>query len=398
VNVRNFYMKSFGMAPSMSQSKTIITFRTALICVFAAILGSGCALVPGTYLGVSAPVNETDKEYEYDTPSTQDVSERADIFSITPAVIAKQNESRARVELKMREQREKSVGEGTGYEYIIGAQDVLNVTVWNHPEINNPAGTMNATLAGRTVNQDGTFFFPYAGKVAAAGRTVQQVRDELAIKLARVLVEPQVDVSVLHYRSKRAFVVGMVEKPGVVPLTDVPLTITDLVAEAGGVKPEADLRSASLMSKGKSRGIDLYALYYQGDVSQNVWLQPGDILTIPENRYNKIFVLGEVTKPQSLIMPRGRISLAEALSDAGGFNPLTSNAGQMYVIRNGENNRPQIWHLDAASPDALVLADRFDLEPRDIVYVDPAGVARFGRVINNIIPTASVLRATAQNW
>jgi polysaccharide export outer membrane protein len=151
------------------------------------------------------------------------------------------------------------------------------------------------------------------------------------------------------------------------------------------------------MRKGKSSSLDLYALYYQGDVTQNVRLESGDILTIPENRYNKIFVLGEVGKPQSVVMPRGRISLAEAISDVGGFNPLTSNAGQLYVIRAGANNRPQIWHLNASSPDALVLADRFDLEARDIVYVDPATVARFGRVINNILPTATVIRQSVQN-
>ena len=91
-------------------------------------------------------------------------------------------------------------------------------------------------------------------------------------------------------------------------------------------------------------------------------------------------------------MPRGRMSLAEAISDAGGFNPLSANTGQLYVIRNGANNRPQIWHLNAASPDALVLADRFDLQPRDIVYVDPTGVTRFGRVLSNILPTATAVR------
>ncbi len=372
------------------------TWRTFLVGSFLASL-AGCSLVPGTYLGWTPEVNETDRAYEYDIADAQDVRERADIFSITPAVIARQNEERAAREREMRLKRSEQISANDEYQYIIGPQDVLNITVWNHPEINNPAGTMNATLAGRTVNQDGTFFFPYAGKVRAAGRTVQEVRDELASRLSKVLVDPQVDVSVLHYRSKRVFVVGMVEKPGAIPLTDVPLTVTDLIAEAGGVKPEADLRNAVLMSGKESRPIDLYALYYQGDVSQNVRVGPRDILMVPENRYNKVFVLGEVIKPQSIVMPWGRMSLAEAISDAGGFNPLTANAGQMYVIRSGENNRPQIWHLDAASPDALVLADRFDLQPRDIVYVDPAGVARFGRVVNNIIPTANVLRATAQN-
>jgi len=369
------------------------------------ILGSlassmvACSLVPGTYLGVAPDVSETEEAYVYDTSGAEDVKDRADIYAITPRTISELSERRRHAEATLERARMDASlrANNDGYQYRVGAQDVLNITVWNHPEINNPAGVMNVALSGRVVNSDGTFFFPYAGKVVAAGKTVQQIREDLTAKLSKVLVEPQVDVAVLTYRSKRAFVVGQVERPGMVPITDVPLTVTDIITQSGGLKPEADLRAATLMRDGKSIPINLYSLYYEGEVQQNLRLESGDILTIPENRYNKIFVLGEVTKPQSVLMPRGRISLAEALSDAGGFNPLTANAGQMYVIRSGKNGKPEIWHLNAASPDALVLADRFDLEPRDIVYVDPAGVARFSRVINNIIPTATVIRATVQN-
>lgn len=357
----------------------------------------GCSLVPGQYLGVTAKINETDRAYVYDATGTESVEERADIFSINPDVIARQAHEKEIAAEKINKIRaEVSSHQKGSYVYTVAPQDVLRITVWNHPELNNPSGVLN-DLQGRIVNNDGNFFYPYAGQVKAAGRTVQEIRQDLTKKLSAVLVEPQVDVSVLNYRGKRAFVMGQVGKPGVVPITDVPLTITDLITQAEGLKPEADLKSAVLMRKGEKVPIDLYALYYEGDISQNKQLEPGDILTISENRYNKIFVLGEVGKPQSLVMPRGRLSLAEAVSDAGGFNPLSANAGQLYVIRWGENGRPQIWHLDAAAPDALVLADRFDLQSRDIVYVDPAGVARFGRVVNNIIPTATVIRASVQN-
>jgi len=369
--------------------------------VLVALMLSGCSLVPGTYLGVEPRASETGEAYKYDISGTEDISERAEIYAITPNALAKQRDEEISAKERDASNREKlrsidAVG-ASSYKYIIGAQDVLNVTVWNHPEINNPSGVMNAQLAGRTVNADGTFFFPYAGKVRAAGRTVQEVREDLATRLSRVLVEPQVDVSVLSYRSQRTFILGQVEKPGIVPITDVPLTITDLITQAGGLTPEADLTAATLMRQGRALPIDLYALYYEGDIRQNVSLVAGDILTIPENRFKKVFVLGEVSKPQSMVMPRGRMTLAEAISDSGGFNPLTSNAGQLYVIRDGSNGKAQIWHLDAASPDALILADRFTLRPRDVVYVDPAGVARFSRIINNILPTATVLRATVQN-
>nr|MBF0684846.1 polysaccharide biosynthesis/export family protein [Pseudomonas sp.] len=306
-------------------------------------------------------------------------------------MITERNASKAaELDLKTPRKPTSPTSPNVGYQYLVGHQDILQITVWNHPELTNPSATANE-LSGRTVNPDGYIFFPYAGRIRAAGRTVAEIRNELTRKLSAYLVEPQVDVSVSNYRSKRVFVVGQVATPGPVSLTDIPLTITDLVAQSGGFTPEADLRNAALNRDGKQRPLDLYALYYQGDMRENLPLKPNDILTIPENRYNKVFVLGEVITPQSIVMPRGRMSLAEAISDAGGFNPLTANAGQVYVIRKGPSSRPQIWHLNSKSPDALILADSFDLQPRDIVYVDPAAIARWNRVISNLLPSASLV-------
>jgi polysaccharide export outer membrane protein len=367
-----------------------------LLCIPAVVVLASCA-VPGPYLGVTADAPRLEEgETDFNSES---VRERADIYSISPQTIAQQIQDRQRIateRVAAREaaSREAAAGQakGTpGYRYTVGRYDVLLITVWNHPELNNPSGTLNE-LSGRVVSEAGTFFYPYAGKVQAAGRTTDDIRDELAKKLSTYLVEPQVDVSVLTYRSQRAFALGQLTRPGIVPINDVPMTVSDMISQTGGFTADADLSNATLLSRGQSRPINLYALYYEGDTTQDVRVGPGDILTIPENRYNKIFVLGEVTTPQSRVMPRGRMSLAEALSDAGGFNPLSANAGQLYVIRNGPTNRPQIWHLNAASPDALVLADRFDLQPRDIVYVDPTGVTRFGRVLSNILPTAQAVR------
>jgi polysaccharide export outer membrane protein len=364
-----------------------------LLCAPALVVLASCT-IPGPYLGV---VPDVPREEGSDTDFSSDsVKERADIYSISPQSIAqliqdKQRSEAARLEARTQASAELKANGPPGYRYIVGRYDILLITVWNHPELNNPSGTLNE-LSGRVVSEAGTFFYPYAGKVQAAGRTVDDIRDELAKKLATYLVQPQVDVSVLTYRSQKVFALGQVTRPGIAPITDVPMTVTDLISQTGGLTPDADLSAATLLSRGQSRPINLYALYYEGDTSQDVRLSPGDILTVPENRYNKVFVLGEVTTPQSRVMPRGRMSLAEALSDAGGFNPLSANTGQMYVIRNGPNNRPQIWHLNAASPDALVLADRFDLQPRDIVYVDPTGVTRFGRVLSNILPTAQAVR------
>lgn len=404
--------------PPMSSSRAAL--RLALVSSLAAIL-AGCALSPGQYLGV-VPTGQSDAEWgrlrpnqslTSDTaPYSADVASRADIYAINPTTLAQLAQRRAAAQAAeaalpagvsapqstaganfgpgAKPAAVTPAGDAAPYEYRVAPQDVLQITVWNHPELSNPTATANE-LSGRVVNADGSFFYPYVGRIKAEGRTVIAIRDELARRLAAYLVEPQVDVSVLSYRSQRVHVMGEVGQPGNFAITDVPPTVTDFIAQAGGLKETADLRAATLIRGQREIPLDLYALYYQGDMRQNLRLHTGDVINIPENRYNKVFVLGEVSQPQSMIMPRGRYSLAEAVTDAKGFNPLSSNAGNLYVIRAGENDRPQIWHLNASSPDAMILADAFSLQPRDVVYVDPAAVTRWSRVINSILPSATFL-------
>ena len=216
--------------------------------------------------------------------------------------------------------------------------------------------------------------------------------------LAGTLRSPQVDVSVLTYRSQRVFVEGEVRNPQAVPITDVPVNITDAIAAAGGLGPEADLTNVTVTRGDRTFVVDLYGLYYDGEVGRNARLQNGDILHIPERRYNKIFVLGEMLKTGSLQMPRGRISLAEAISDSGGVNPLSANSGQIYVIRLGADKRIQVFHLNAEQADAMILADGFDLRARDVVFVDAAKVVRFARIINNIIPSLEFMRESLDDF
>lgn len=355
-------------------------WRLALLMPMLLMLGA-CT---GMYMGVQGERPTSSGALD------ESVTARVDIHTITPEAVHRlraERDAARELQIARRDARLAQAAEPAHYQYLVAPQDVLNITVWNHPELNNPAGQLSSDLAGRTVNDDGYFFYPYAGRVRAAGRSVDAIRRELASRLAQYLTEPQVDVSVLQYRGRKAFAVGEFEKPGPQPISDVPLRVTDLVTKSGGLTEKADQREAILTRDGVARRIDLYALYHEGDLSQNLLLREGDILNVPEQRYNKVFVLGEVAKPQSLLLPYGQYTLSEALSDAGGLNPVTANGGQVYVMRAADSGRPQVWHLNANAPDALVLADRFDLQARDVVFVDAASVTRWSRVINQLLPT-----------
>ena len=88
-----------------------------------------------------------------------------------------------------------------------------------------------------------------------------------------------------------------------------------------------------------------------------------------------------------------RTTLAEALADAGFVNQVTSDPAWVYVMRS-DNGTSELFHLNARTPDALLLAESFPLLPRDVVYVDVAAVARWNRVVSNILPTSQMLNFT----
>jgi polysaccharide export outer membrane protein len=283
-------------------------------------------------------------------------------------------------------------------EYRLGPGDIISIIVWDHPELTIPAGSFRtAEQAGTVVAEDGTIFYPYVGVIKAQGKTTRELRAILSDKLAKYIEKVQLDVRMVAFRSQQVYVVGEVVKPGIQQVTDIPMTVLDAVNRAGGFTPEADFSRVLLTRRGTTYLVDIQAMYDYGASEQNALLEQGDIVNVADRSYNKVFVLGEIAKPGSLVMNRKRSTLAEALSDAGYINQSTADPRWIYVMR-GNADTPELFHLDSRLPDALLLADRFPLRPRDIIYVDTAPVVRWQRVIANILPTASMLNVTSQTY
>lgn len=291
-----------------------------------------------------------------------------------------------------------------GYgQYRVGPRDILNITVWEHPELTIPAGQFrSAESAGNVVGEDGNFFYPYVGVVKAAGKTVEEIRSILTRRLSKYIERVQLDVRVASYRSQRVYIVGEVNQPGIQLVKDIPLTVLEAINSAGGVTTEADQRSITLTRNDKVYNVNLLALYEGGDISQNVTLKHGDVLNIPDRQFNKVFILGDTnsvagsgsTRTRSVFMNKGRMTLNEALSEGGSSNQDTSDPARIFVFRSGLE-KPEIFHLDAKSPDALLLAERFPLQPRDIVYVDRAEGIRWNQIIGQIQPTMTLITSIA---
>jgi len=345
-----------------------------------AIAGAGCAsLAPGVHVS------------EDEITSRGTAAAPIQIVDISPALLVAQAEERSRAAASRT--RDPLAEEAQHWQYRISPFDVLSVIVWDHPELTIPAGEFRAAEAvGNAVQADGTMFYPHVGVVQVAGKTLPEVRALITERLRKYVENPQLDVRIAAFRGKRVQVTGEVVQPSTQPITDVPLRVQDAIAAAKGLTPNAWTRGVTLTRGGKAQRLDLQALYDEGDLSQNWLLQDGDVLHVPSREENKVFVLGEVRQPASRVMPKGRISLAEAIGDSAGFDPLSSN-GEVWVFR-GRYETPRVFRLNASNAAAMLLAVQFQLEPHDVVYVSTYALTSWNRVVLQLLPTVQGLWQT----
>jgi len=364
---------------------------------------SGCSVLPGMYAsyGKLPEVRQSEEE-----PATVDYS----LLQVTPLLVRQLNEQHDALQVPVKGHLPSP--KVPSYPYRLGPQDTLRIFVWGHPDLtpvtsNVTTGGVASTPAGRTIDANGNLFFPMVGQIRAAGLTVTELRQRLSKALSAYITDPQLEVDVAAFRSQRIFVAGSVKTPGAIPVTDQPLRVTDAIANAGGALESADLYDVVLTRGDRSVRLDLDSLYYNGRLEGNVLLTDGDVLSVPDKMTRKIFMLGEVgnsvgaNQARSYVMRRGRMSLTEVLSDAGGASPFSAATNEIYVLRADPTatsathaaRQPVVYQIDVRNPEALVLADQFPMLPRDVIFVNPTGPTMIGRFLGQFLPVLTTVNS-----
>jgi polysaccharide export outer membrane protein len=159
-------------------------------------------------------------------------------------------------------------------DYVIGPDDVLTIVFWKDKDLS----------AEVVVRPDGKITLPLGKELVAAGLTPDQLRDAVLAEARRFVEAPTANVVVKQINSRKVFITGMVEKPGLYPLTG-PTTVTQLIAIAGGLKEYAKSKEIVIM-RNDARGPIAYPFNYNEiakgrKLSQNILLRPGDTVVVP---------------------------------------------------------------------------------------------------------------------
>jgi len=247
-------------------------------------------------------------------------------------------------------------------DYLIGPQDVLTVNCYDQVD-----------LSGKfTVEADGTFTYPFIGRVKAGGLTLRALEERLKKQLVSegFFKNPQITASVDTYRSQKVFIVGEVRQAGTYPLSG-DMSLIEVLARAGSTLPTASGEAIIVRATGANGptlpadqdAVDLLRVDLQklqnGALSQNAALRDGDTVFIP--RAESVYVYGQVKNPGAYALQQKDSTVLQALSLAGGLTDRGRRSG-LRILRtvNGREVSISVKLSDRVKPgDVIMVPERF---------------------------------------
>ncbi|HQQ63013.1 MAG TPA: polysaccharide biosynthesis/export family protein [Pseudomonadales bacterium] len=317
---------------------------------------------------------------------------RVDLVPITPQLIMDEERARPKPSIPV---------ELLAYQppaYQIGPNDVLYVTVWDHPELTTPSGSQQQTAAnGRVVRPNGELFYPFVGNIMVKGMTIGALTDKLTRDLSKYIDKPQVDVSVLSFESQKVTLSGAFKNTSPIKLTSTPISLVEAIGIGGVLDDQVDLTTVRLTRDGREYKLNMYALSRDSADIGKVYLKNRDNIHLTYNDNKKVMVMGEVAEQKAISFRADTVSLSDVLGTVGGLDKSAADGNAVYVIRGMQDLERQpakVFQLNAKSASSYILASRFRLQPQDVVYVGSTRISRWNRVISELLPTALLLNSS----
>jgi len=265
-----------------------------------------------------------------------------------------------------------------GQDYIVGKDDLLEVTVFEIPEL---SGTPRVTASG-------LISLPLVGTIEAAGYSAHELERKIEEGLKRnYVLDPHVTVFVREYASQPVTLMGAVKAPGIYQIKGEKFLL-EMLAMAGGLDPLSAGNAIQIMRRADTSGaqqtirISIEDLVQNGNSELNVPIKAGD--TIQVMQAGSIFVIGEVVQPGEFVLRNGRnVTTSQAIGLAHGFG-REPNRGKTVIFRiHSDGTKEEIpvniaKILDGSKDDVTLL-------PNDILFV-PSNKVKTG--INKALETA----------
>lgn len=271
---------------------------------------------------------------------------------------------------------------------IIGVGDTVQISIVSASETGfldftsaSISPIASTSLPPQTIREGGMINVPPVGRLRAEGQTIQSFEELLERRLGEVLIEPSVIVELVDRQSARVNVVGQVAGGGAIPLTEVNTRLIDVIVAAGGPAGRTEDTVVRLSRGGNTRSVSLQRLYEHPRF--NIIVQPGDVIALePADR--KFTVLG-ASGNQTLRFDEQNVSLAEALSQAGGLQSPRAKRTGVFVYRRvprdvlasvgaeiahiSGNEIATIFQFDFTDPAVLFTSNSFEIADGDILYI-----------------------------
>ncbi|MES2657372.1 MAG: hypothetical protein V4689_02080 [Verrucomicrobiota bacterium] len=236
------------------------------------------------------------------------------------------------------------------------------------------------------VPDDGRITIPYAGEIQVMNESLSKISASLNEKLKPISNTAQASVGRSNRIPRTANVIGEVKDPGPVPLERSNISSLDLLAASGGPVDAEHLFKYTLRRNARD-----YVFDFQGFRQRSFLVEEGDLLSVTTDMSNRFYVMGAINKPTTVPFPVPAPTLADALGSATGLDVKTSDPSGVFIFRKG--NPDQVFTVNLKDPASVFLTQRFAIRGEDLVYVTEAPLARWNRLIAQLLPFSQLSQA-----